>query len=279
MYNPTLFHDISNMPVIAWWSGGITSAVACKKALELFDNVLICYIETGSHHDDTQRFKADCERWYGKEILTFQSSTFKNHIDVILTEKYVNGPDGAKCTMELKKQVRYSVELIHGYKYQVWGFDFTKKEINRAIRFLQQNPFTKPVFPLIEFKLTKNECAGIITSANIELPVMYQLGYSNNNCIGCVKGGKGYWNKIRVDFPKWFAEMAMAERIVGASCINGVFLDELKPTAGRDEQPVVPECGAMCQSKYEDIEDKMTPLVMEGKVSLLAYLNQLKLSA
>lgn len=31
---------------------------------------------------------------------------------------------------------------------------------------------------------------------------MYDLGYANNNCIGCVKGGIGYWNKIRIDFPE-----------------------------------------------------------------------------
>ena len=23
----------------------------------------------------------------------------------------------------------------------------------------------------------------------IEIPVMYRLGYNNNNCVGCVKGG------------------------------------------------------------------------------------------
>ena len=30
------------------------------------------------------------------------------------------------------------------------------------------------------------------------------MGYNNNNCIGCIKGGMGYWNKIRVDFPEVF---------------------------------------------------------------------------
>ena len=35
-------------------------------------------------------------------------------------------------------------------------------------------------------------------------PLMYDLGYPNNNCIGCVKGGMGYWNHIRKDFPEVF---------------------------------------------------------------------------
>jgi hypothetical protein len=59
---------------------------------------------------------------------------------------------------------------------------------------------------LIENKLSKNECAGILAGAGIEIPMMYKLGYNNNNCIGCVKGGAGYWNKIRVDFPKYLSK-------------------------------------------------------------------------
>jgi hypothetical protein len=77
---------------------------------------------------------------------------------------------------------------------------------------------------------------------------MYDLGYHNNNCVGCVKGGKGYWNKIRIDFPEVFAARAKMERDIGRSCINGTFLDELDPEAGRKEGPIVPECGADCET-------------------------------
>lgn len=36
--------------IIAWFSCGVTSAVACKIALSLYDDVQIYYIETGSGH-------------------------------------------------------------------------------------------------------------------------------------------------------------------------------------------------------------------------------------
>lgn len=62
---------------------------------------------------------------------------------------------------------------------------------------------------------------------------MYDLGYHNNNCVGCVKGGMGYWNRIRIDFPEVFRKMAELEREIGHSCINGVYLDELAPGRGR----------------------------------------------
>ena len=61
---------------------------------------------------------------------------------------------------------------------------------------------------------------------------MYDLGYPNNNCIGCVKGGMGYWNKIRVDFPEVFERRVRQERETGRSCIKGIFLDELEPDRG-----------------------------------------------
>ena len=75
---------------------------------------------------------------------------------------------------------------------------------------------------------------------------MYDLGYQNNNCIGCVKGGMGYWNKIRQDFPEVFEQMAKLEREVGHSCINGVYLDELDPCRGRMEDEIMQDCGIMC---------------------------------
>jgi len=76
---------------------------------------------------------------------------------------------------------------------------------------------------------------------------MYDLGYSNNNCIGCVKGGMGYWNKIRIDFPQVFKERAELERLIGASCINGVYLDELDPNRGRMEDEIMEDCSIFCQ--------------------------------
>ena len=36
------------------------------------------------------------------------------------------------------------------------------------------------------------------------------------NCVkGCVKGGKGYWNKVRRDFPEQFEEIAAVQESLG----------------------------------------------------------------
>ena len=71
-------------------------------------------------------------------------------------------------------------------------------------------------------------------------------GYHNNNCVGCVKGGAGYWNKIRVDFPEAFERMARLELEIGAHIIKGKhYLDELPQDAGRWEDEDI-ECGVLC---------------------------------
>ena len=108
-------------------------------------------------------------------------------------------------------------------------------------------PKFKHEFPLIDKGLTKEDCHGLLKQLGIKRPKMYDLGYRNNNCIGCVKGGKGYWNKIRIDFPEVFEARAKQEREVGHTCIKGVYLDELPPDAGRIEDEVMEECSIMCQ--------------------------------
>ena len=87
----------------------------------------------------------------------------------------------------------------------------------------------------------------MLNHAGIELPVMYHLGYHNNNCVGCVKGGKGYWNKIRRDFPDVFRRMAQFEREFGAHVLTDTWLDELSPNVGRYENEYEVRCGPACE--------------------------------
>lgn len=236
---------------IAWWSAGVTSAIAVKKALELYENVKIILIETGSHHPDNERFKKDCENWYNQKIETVQSKLFQNHFDVIEKTRFINSPYGASCTKWLKIQIRKEIESDNKFVLngQIWGFDFD--EINRAERFKENNKdlLMEHYFPLIELKLTKENCLYQLEKAGIEKPKMYSLGYHNNNCIGCVKGGKGYWNKIRIDFPEVFKKMAEIERNLNHSCLKDTFLDELNPRDGHFPTELMPDCGIMCNQQ------------------------------
>lgn len=261
--------------IIGWFSCGVTSAIACKLAIDEFgkDNVRLFYIEIDSAHKDNERFILDCEKWMGVKVERRRCIKYKDQFEVVEKAKFVNSPNGAMCTKVLKKDVRISIEKEVEFDGQIFGFEFSKKEINRAIRFGEQYPSSKPLYPLIDKQMTKQQCAELLLMNGIALPKMYELGFHNNNCIGCVKGGKGYWNHVRKHFPNEFERMAKAERVAGHSCIKNRFLDELQLNEGKHEPPIVPDCGTFCEIEFADLISPNTEKILNGYTTI----KQLKL--
>ena len=228
---------------VCWFSTGISSFVACYIAKDI-DKIIYTHVE--NQHPDSLRFLHDAEKILGKEIEILKSDRYEDVNDVIRKTRYINGPQGAACTSRLKRDVRRKWELENPEHHTyVWGFDLNEK--HRADRIVQTMSDYDHEFTLIDNNVTKEEAHGIAMQLGLKRPVMYDLGYSNNNCIGCVKGGMGYWNRIRVDFPEVFEERAKLEREIGHSCIKGCFLDELEPNRGRMEDEILEDCGIACQ--------------------------------
>ena len=121
-----------NKDIVCWWSGGITSAVACKKAIELFglDRCKIVMIDTHNEHEDTYRFKKDCEKWYDCEIdvITGIGDRYQSIQDVWRYHESLNVATGAICSTNLKRLVREKFQKTYTYTHQVFGFEFDKKE-------------------------------------------------------------------------------------------------------------------------------------------------------
>jgi hypothetical protein len=228
---------------VVWLSAGVSSFIAGYLAKNVDKYI---YIDIKDQHSDSMRFIKDCQKVLDREIEILKSSEFDDVASVVRKFKFINSPHGAACTGMLKRKVRKHWESDHVNEQltYVWGFD--KNETNRAER-LQKTMFEfKHEFPLIDKNLSKEECHGMLERLGIKRPVMYDLGYSNNNCVGCVKGGMGYWNKIRVDFPEIFNQRAKLEREIGHSCLKECFLDELDPDKGKNNV-VIPDCGIMCE--------------------------------
>jgi 3'-phosphoadenosine 5'-phosphosulfate sulfotransferase (PAPS reductase)/FAD synthetase len=237
---------------LAWFSAGAASAVATKLSLSLYDDVTIYRTDVGSEHPDNERFSADCAEWFGQEVRTIKVEKYADTWQVWEERRYLVGPTGALCTTELKKKARYMVE--RDYDAQIFGYTADRLDTIRATRFRDTNPDVTLLTPLIDRGLTKSDCLAMIERASIELPAMYKLGYRNNNCIPCVKGGMGYQNKIRRDFPEAFDRLAKLERKLGHTVLrdNGepLYLDELDPERGNhDDEPDI-ECSLMCTSEF-----------------------------
>lgn len=242
--------------VVCWFSCGAASAAATRIALDRYPDALIAYCAStlSSEHPDNERFLKDCERWYGREILRLHSEQYADVWDVWRRTRWLVGPAGARCTVELKKLVRRRFQRPGDL--QIFGFDISERA--RAERFRLNNLDVDMWAPLIDHRVSKAECLIMLHDAGIELPAMYRLGYRNNNCIGCVKGGVGYWNKIRRDFPDVFRRMAAMEKEVGAAVNKGtsgerepVFLDDLDPDAGRYDQEPEVQCGVLCEIQMD----------------------------
>lgn len=241
--------------VLCWFSCGAASAVAAKVAIANYgERCEILYCDTLKYeHPDNARFMGDVQRWLGREVRILRSAQYTDIFDVFDRTGWLVGPGGARCTTELKKLVRRQYSLPD----DIHVFGLTADESVRIAQFEQNNPELRCDWNLRDIGATKSLTLWAIRTAGIELPAMYKLGYKNNNCIGCVKGQAGYWNKIRVDFPAAFARMAAQERKMDVAICKSyagdgkrkrVFLDELPPDMGRYQAEPDIECGPVCVS-------------------------------
>lgn len=247
--------------VVSHFSCGVASAVATK--LALFDRghegfvILNAFI--AEEHPDNQRFLADCERWFEHPIVQVRDAKFgASALEVWRRERFIkSGKWGASCSRALKR----GLLAAHSLPHDAFVLGFTVEEQDRLDRFYDANAGRKVLTPLIDRNLTKADCLAMVERAGIELPAMYRLGYANNNCIGCCKGGMGYWNKIRRDFPDRFNEVADIEEMIGPAAYlfrdakTGVRfpLRQLPPNAGRHVEPDI-ECSTFCMMAEWEID-------------------------
>lgn len=249
--------------LVCWFSCGAASAVATKMIIEENNRsqnplpLVVAYTEIKQEHPDNKRFLKECEEWFGIPIQILRNDEYLGDTDeVFIRTQFLVGPKGAACTRLLKKQVRKDFQ--EPGDIQVFGY--TVEEQDRYDRFLDSNNIRTRV-PLIDYQLTKDDCLAVIAKAGIEIPTMYKLGYKNNNCIGCVKGGMGYWNKIRVDFPERFQEMIEIEEFLGRTVNKErdgtrIKLKDLDPNRGRYEYEPDIECGIVCYSAFDQMTSK-----------------------
>lgn len=203
--------------IICWWSGGITSAVACKIAIDIYgiDKCRVIFIDTFNEDSDTYRFKDDCSKWYGIEIETITAigNKYNSIKDVWRKYKSLNTANGAICSSTLKTDVRKKWQKENEYIHQVFGFEFETREFKRAKSLSLNYLETKPIFPLLMMAMSKQDCIDLVVKNNIRVPTAYSLGLNNNNCLktGCIQGGIGYWQHLYKIKPDLYLDMAKLE--------------------------------------------------------------------
>lgn len=223
--------------------------MAAKLTLATYPNVELVNAFIKEEHEDNRRFLVDCERWLGVPIAVLCDTKYgASAYNVFRKERYIKGFAGKPCSGKLKR------DILDAWKQPddiaVLGYDVDEQD--RADRFIDANNIAVE-FPLIAAGLNKSDCLAIIERAGIKLPEMYRLGFNNANCIGCPKGGMGYWNRVRKVFPERYEEMAQIQDLLGEGSYffkgkegsGRISLRQLDPNAGRHDEPEI-ECGFAC---------------------------------
>jgi hypothetical protein len=238
--------------IVCQFSCGAASAVATKLAITKYGNrceIINAYIK--NEHPDNRRFLSDCEQWFGRAVTVLRDEKFNADIvQVFRRKRFMKGRFGAPCTRELKRVP------LNRWKQpgDVMVFGYTVEEIDRFEDFRDRNHDVSCLAPLIEAGLDKEDCKAMVQRAGIGLPLMYRLGYSNANCIGCVKGGEGYWRAIREDFPEQFEALATVQDEIGAGAYlfcnrktgERYSLRQIPPGPSRRNE-ALPSCSFFCE--------------------------------
>lgn len=202
-----------NDTIICWWSGGVTSAVACRLATMMYSKCRVVFIDTMNEDIDTYRFNKHCENVWGITIERIYNPDYPLSPVQSVWRKYnsLNNATGAICSSELKRTTRERFQKENAFTHQVFGFDINEGKRMKAMK--KNYPECKAVFPLAFYGMSKEDCIGFLNNEGIDIPSAYKLGFQNNNCLktGCVQGGVGYWQKMKEEFPEKFLAMADME--------------------------------------------------------------------
>lgn len=250
-----MLEQVKDGDVIAvWFSCGVASAIAAKRTIELYGErctIRILNNPIAEEHEDNTRFLRDVEEWLNHPIELVYNKKWPGAscVDVWEYNKLMSTPYGAPCTRSLKKRARQQWERENHHDWLVLGF--TSEEERRHNNFVKsERENLLPV--LIDAGLSKQDCFNLMAETGIPAPAIYNHGFPNANCIGCVKSASPtYWNLVRREFPEVFQQRAEQSRRLGSRLVKvkgeRIFLDELHPDAfGRALKHFHVECGIFC---------------------------------
>jgi hypothetical protein len=244
--------------IVAQFSCGAASAVATKLALSKHKgaDVVIVNAFVKEEDDDNRRFLSDCEDWFGQDVTQLMDKKYGASADEVWRRKqYMKGLHGALCSGELKRKVLDKIKRPD----DVLVFGFTAEEAERFEDFQERNPQLNCVAPLVEAGIGKADCLAMVQRAGIRLPLAYRQGYANANCIGCPKGGEGYFNHVRKVHPLVFRARLERQESIGPGAYffrdratgERYGLKHLDPKAGRHDEPL-PACSFFCEMAEQE---------------------------
>lgn len=192
-------------PHIVSFSGGAASfAVACQ-LVEKYgkDKVILVFCDTSIEDEDLYRFVDECTLKLDVEIIKLKDG--RTPWKVFEDHRYQGNSRTAHCTVDLKGAIfaRWIQKEYSNPNECViyFGFDWSEKHRLETAKknwnpYWCQAPLTLPPY------LNRHQVFQYMDDYDIEIPKLYKLGFTHNNCGGfCVKAGKGHFANLLAKLP------------------------------------------------------------------------------
>lgn len=198
-------------------SGGIGSYHALKRVLDQNnkEDVLCVFCDTLEENGDLYRFLEDIKELFDIEIE--ELCVGKSPWELAFEDNFLYNSRVANCSLKLKSRPfkRWLREHFEPGECIVYlGIDWTEKHRCDAIT-KNYAPY-EVRFPLCDKPyLYKNELIDQLKQNNIEIPLLYKLGFSHNNCNGfCFKAGIGHFKNLYEKYRMRYLECENKERML-----------------------------------------------------------------
>lgn len=197
-------------------SGGIESYATLKRILNKVnkEDVVAVFMDTLAEDGDLYRFLDDIENKLDIKIIRLCEG--KTPIELAFEKKFLFNSRIASCSIELKSKPfrKWLKENYTSDKCILYmGIDWTETHRCEAIK-LNYLPY-KVEFPMCEKPyIDKPDMLNILKEDGIEIPRLYKLGFSHNNCKGCcVKAGIGHYRNLYFKDKITYLEMENKEEM------------------------------------------------------------------
>ena len=197
-------------------SGGVASAIAADRVLQKYGNgqTELFFTDTSWEDPDLYRFLNDLEEFWQHPITRYQDG--RTPQEVFEEEGVIGSNRFLSCTRKLKIKpfVDHVKTKLPCTVYL--GLDWTETHRIKKPKERYQKLGASIDFPLLwDPKLLKADYFNIVKDWGIQIPQMYQKGFSHNNCGGsCFRQGAYAWKKLQQADPDRFDWMVEWEEMM-----------------------------------------------------------------
>lgn len=200
---------------VVMFSGGIGSWAAAKIVAEKYgtDDLYLVFSDVKGFSDDphigededTYRFVKDAAKNVGGHLIILVDG--RDIWQVFKDKKFLGNSRLAHCSFELKQKParKWLVDNCKPEEVRVYvGIDWTETHRLPAIiknykPYIAEAPLAEPPYR------DKDQLFEWAEKEGLEIPRLYKLGFSHNNCGGgCVRAGQGQFKKLYDIMPERF---------------------------------------------------------------------------